>query len=456
MLYFLCKSDNSILYRKKFKGALKINHINQYKKIELDNGLTILLKEIHSNPIISFWSWYRVGSRYEKAGETGISHWVEHMQFKGTHKYTGAYMDRLISREGGIWNAFTHLDWTTYFETMPANKIDIALELESNRMSDSIFDVEEVESERTVIISEKEGQENEPFIRLNNAVIEASFSSHPYRNEVIGSLEDLHRIQRDDLFHHYQKYYQPSNTVLVITGDFKFDEMVQKVEILYSKKESKVINFPIIAPEKEIRGKKELFLNGPGDTIYLQIAYRAPSASDPDFFAYAILDSLLSGPASLNMFGGGGTSNKTSILYRKLVDKRYAVSVSGSLQATIDPHNYDLSITLNPDQDPDLAINIIDQEIQRLIETKIQKAEIEKAVKQARALFAYGLENITNQAFWLGYTEMFADYAWFQNYLDRLSAISSDDVRKIAEKYLNPEQRVIGLYLPDNRKKSIQ
>lgn len=418
-------------------------------KIRLENGLLVLLKEIHSAPIISLWTWYRVGSRYEKPGFTGISHWVEHMQFKGTEKYPSTVMDRLIAREGGVWNAFTHVDWTTYFETMPANKIDLAIDLEADRMVNSLFNPADVESERTVIISEKEGKDNEPILRLNNAVNEAAFLSHPYRNEVIGSLEDLQRIQRDDLYHHYRKYYQPANTIISVAGDFNTSVMIDKIQNKFTTISSEFLPDPDIQPEHEIQQKKEILLSGPGDTIFIQIAYRSPSASDPDFFSFTILDSLLSGPASLNMFGGGGTSNRTSRLYRKIVDKRLAVSLAGGLQATLDPHLYDLSITLHQGQDPEIVIRTIDQEIERLIEKRILKSEIQRTVKQARAMFAYGLENITNQAFWLGYSENFANYDWFSNYLDRLNEIKPQDVQRIAEKYLHPEKRVIGIYHPD-------
>jgi zinc protease len=420
------------------------------EKITLDNGLSIFLKEIHSAPIISFWTWYKVGSRYEKPGHTGISHWVEHMQFKGTKKYPSSLMDRLISREGGIWNAFTHLDWTTYFETMPANKIDIALELEADRIFNSLFKPEDVESERTVIISEKEGKENEPFLRLNSAVNEASFKFHPYRNEVIGTLEDLKRIQREDLYNHYRNYYHPANCLVSIAGDFDTKTMLSKLRNLFENKPANNTPNHTILPEPELTENKEILLTGPGDTIFLQISYRAPAASDPEFFAYSILDSLLTGPASLNMFGGGGVSNKTSRMYKKLVDKNYAISIAGGLQATVDPYLYDLSVTLHDQQDPHKAIEIIDMEIDRIITKRIRGSEIQRAVKQAKALFAYGLENITNQAFWLGYSENFANYEWFQNYLERLNAVKPQDVQKVAEKYLNPSKRVIGIYLPEN------
>ena len=129
-----------------------------YSTHVLDNGLTILLKEIHTAPVISHWVWYRVGSRNEIPGKTGLSHWVEHMQFKGTQKFPSEFIDREISRHGGHMNAFTYLDWTAFFETMPADAIDAAIDMEADRMSNSLYDPEEVESERTVIISEREGQ----------------------------------------------------------------------------------------------------------------------------------------------------------------------------------------------------------------------------------------------------------------------------------------------------------
>lgn len=424
--------------------------MDEVEKIKFSNGLTVLLKEIHSAPIISFWTWYRVGSRYEKPGLTGISHWVEHMQFKGTEKYPASQMDRLISREGGVWNAFTHLDWTTYFETMPSNKIDIAFELEADRMINSNFQPEEVEAERNVIISEKQGKDNEPILRLNNAVNQAAFEMHPYRNEVIGSKEDLLRINRDDLYQHYRSYYHPGNSIISIAGDFETDTIIKKLSLLFEEKPANQIPTNHIIPEPEIAKGKEIILQGPGDTTYLQITYRAPSASDPDFFAYTILDSLLSGPASLNMFGGGGTSNKTSRLYKKIVDRNLAISVAGGLQATIDPYLYDLSLTLHPQQDYQLAIKAVDREIERISEKRILKSEIKRAVKQAKALFAYGLENITNQAFWLGYSENFASYDWFLNYIKRLDEVKPQDVQRVARKYLDPCKRILGIYLSES------
>ena len=422
----------------------------QFLKETLDNGLTIFFKEIHSAPIISSWIWYRVGSRVEKYGFTGISHWVEHMQFKGTQKLSGPQMDRIIAREGGVGNAFTHLDWTTYYETLPANKIEIAFQLESDRMLNSVFDPIEVESERTVILSEKEGKDNDPFSRLNNQVTQSSFIRHPYKNEIIGTEDDLKNIQRDDLFNHYRNYYQPSNAVLTIAGDFNTKSILNLVKHSFgSIPNIKKVHNHSAKPESTISKKKEIILNGPGDTIYLQIAYRAPAANDSDFFAFTILDSILTGPASLNMFGGGGTSNKISRLYQRLVEKELAISVFGGLQATIDPFIYDLAVILHPERKPDQVLTQIDGEIDKLCNQHVSHKEISRAIKQATALFVYGLENITNQAFWLGYSEMFANYDWFTNYINHLKNIQPVDILRVAQKYLGADHRVIGLYIPD-------
>ena len=324
------------------------------RKVVLPNGLTVQMKEIHTAPIISHWVWYRVGSRDEVPGLTGISHWVEHMQFKGTPQFPAGVLDKAISREGGFWNAFTYLDWTAYFETLPADRIDLGLRLEADRMVNSLYDPQEVESERTVIISEREGSENEPLFRLGEAVQEAAFKVHSYHHEVVGSKEDLHRIQRDDLYRHYRTYYHPANAVLSLAGDFDSDAMLARLGELYGGLPAGAPPPHPAMPEPPSTAEQRLEMSGPGETTYLQVVYHSPAANLPDFFACTVLDSLLAGPTSLNMFGGGGVSNKTSRLYRALVENNLAVSVGGGMQATIDPYLYDLSITVHPSGGPGL------------------------------------------------------------------------------------------------------
>jgi zinc protease len=424
---------------------------NNLFETTLSNGLSVRLKEIHTSPIISHWIWYRVGSRNETPGLTGVSHWVEHMQFKGTPQFPSSILDKAISRDGGYWNAFTYLDWTTFFETLPAEKIELALKLESDRMVNSDFDLEEVESERTVIISEREGSENEPLFRLSEAVQTSAFSVHPYRMEIIGSMQDLNSISRDDLYSHYQKNYNPGNAVLSIAGDFDTKEMMQVVQDVYGSIPKKETNSNPVPKEPNPTEEKRVDVSGPGETEYLQLAYRAPGAADPDFFTFTVLDSLLTGPSGLNMFGGGGISNKTSRLYRALIDQELAISVAGGLQATIDPFLYDVTLTLRNDKPVNQLLGVLDAEIDQLLSTRVSEAEISRAVKQARALFAYGSENITNQAFWMGYSEMFAEYSWFENYVKNLEEVTPEALQQTAIKYLKPSNRVVGIYHAENK-----
>ncbi len=413
----------------------------------LANGLKVLLQENHSTPIISHWVWYRVGSRDEIPGKTGISHWVEHMQFKGNSRFASGDLDKAISREGGFWNAFTFLDWTTYFETMPAGKIDLALSLEAERMRGSLFDAREVESERKVIISERQGNENEPMFRLGEEVQAAAFRVHSYHHEVIGDMPDLHAIQRDDLIAHYQSYYAPNNAVIAVAGDFDSDRMLERIVELFESIPARSDPPRLNRPEPPQQGERRVIVEGPGETVFLQAAYKAPAASDPDFLPLLAMDSLLSGPNSLSLLGDG-ISNKTSRLYRALVERELAVGMSGGPQATIDPFLLSLTIIVHPKSTPEMVIEALENEIQKLQDAPPDPNELHRALKQARALFAYGSERITNQAFWLGFSAMIADYSWYENYLDRLGAVAPEDVQRVARKYLRPQNRVLGIYRP--------
>jgi zinc protease len=416
-------------------------------RLTLSNGLQVLLKEIHSAPLISHWIWYRVGSRNEHPGITGISHWVEHMQFKGTPDYPAGVVDKAISREGGYWNAFTFLDWTAYYETLPSASSDLALRTEADRMVNSLFDEEEVESERTVIISERQGNENEPTFRLNEEVQAAAFRVHPYHHEIIGDMADLETISRAQLYDHYRAHYVPSNAVLAVAGDFETATLLKRIQELYEPIPTGSGLSPMRRPEPAQHGERRVRVEGPGETTYLQLSYHAPAAGESDFFAMNVLDSLLTGPSSLNLFGGG-ISNKTSRLYQALVETEKAVSVSGGLGATIDPYLYDIHMILHPKSSLDELLETTEVEIAKAQNTPPTPEELERAVKQARALFAYGSESISNQAFWLGFAEMFANYDWFTGYLDKLAAVTPEDVQRVAQKYLRPQNRVLGEYIP--------
>ncbi|GAB1470118.1 hypothetical protein MASR2M66_09950 [Chloroflexota bacterium] len=415
----------------------------KHTQVMLKNGMKVMLKEIHTAPIISSWLWYKVGSRDEPTGKTGISHWTEHMMFKGTKKFPGSLLDKAISREGGRWNAATSRDATRYYETMPAVKIDLALRLEADRMTKTIFNPKEVASERTVIISEREGSENEPSFQLGESMLHASFRVHPYQHEIIGDMADLHSITRDDLYSHYRTYYVPNNAVLSLAGDFDTKPMLERIRKLFEPIPAGKVPPRLARPEPERKGEIRLTVEGPGETMFTQVTYPFPNATHPDYFALQVLESLLN--------GASGLSYKTCRLYRAIVDKGIAVDISGWSESTIDPFLYRFSIIHRPNTKPEKALAALDAEIKKLQDKPAPVADIQRAVKQARAVFAYGSENITNQAFWMGYTSMFSDYSWYTTYLSKLARVTPKDVQRVAQKYFQPNKRVIGTYIPTGK-----
>jgi zinc protease len=208
-----------------------------------------------------------------------------------------------------------------------------------------------------------------------------------------------------------------------------------------------------VRPETPQSGERRLTVEGPGETTYVQVSYHIPEAMHANFFPLTVLDSLLTGPSSLNMFGGGA-SNKTSRLYRALVEGELAVSIAGGIQATLDPFLYNIVLTIHPQRKADEAITIMEDQIHALQDAPPPAEELKRAVKQARAMFAYGSESITNQAFWLGYPEMFSDYNWYLTYLDKLAAVTPEEVQRVAQTYLRPQNRTLGVYLPNEAEDS--
>jgi zinc protease len=424
----------------------KIITRNGTTKAVLDNGLTVIVRESHNAPVSTFWCWYKVGSRLERPGITGISHWVEHMLFKGTPTFPKHELDRMISREGGVWNAMTWVDYTTYFETLPADRFDLAFAIESDRMVHAVFDPREVESERTVIISERQGSENNPTFLLAEEVQAAAFRVHGYHHEVIGDLCDLQTMMRDQLFQHYKAYYAPNNAVAVAVGDFQAADVLSKIQKAFGKIKPGPALPKIHREEPPQRGERRITVEGPETTAYVETAYRAPQAAKSDFPALVVLDAILAGASSLG--GGGGGTNASSRLYKALVDTELATDVSGGLVPTVDPFLYSISATVRTGRTPAQVEAALDAELGRAVNEPVSEAEVAKAIKQAKAQFAYGSESVTNQGLWYGFSEIFADYVWFESYLDRLAAVTVDDVQRVAKTYLTKSNRVVGWYVP--------
>lgn len=417
-------------------------------KAVLDNGLTILFKEMHHAPVITFMIWYRVGSRNERSGLTGVSHWVEHMMFKGTPQFPGDVMERMISREGGYWNAFTWLDYTAYYETMPADRIDLALQLEADRMINTEMTDEAVESERTVILSERAMYENRPRFLLDEELTAAAFRVHPYHHEVIGDTVDLQTMTREDLFNHYRRHYVPNNAIVVMVGDFQPNVMLDRLRDLYSGIRPGGIPAPILRQEPPQLGERRIEVNGPGHTAYLTFAYRVPEATHPDYPALTLLNAAFAGGSSLGMFAGGGT-NRSSRLYKALVSTELAAGAYGSLAPTIDPFLYTINAVVRSGRTLTEVESALEAELSRLESEPITPEELAKALKRARTQFIMAGESISGQAQLIGAAEATTgDYQWFESVLERLNQVTVDDIERVRQTYLTRHTRTAGWYVP--------
>jgi zinc protease len=247
----------------------------------LDNGLRVLVKEIHAAPVVTLWAWYRVGSRNELPGITGVSHWVEHMLFKGTDGFGKGEIMRQVSRLGGYLNGFTSEDQTVYLETLPRDYLELAVRIESDRMVNARFSADDVTAERTVILSERAMAENDPGFLLYEEVQAAAFRVHSYRWHVLGWRCDLEAMTRDDLFDYYRTYYRPNNCVIVAAGDFTSAEALDLVRRHFGDIAAGAEPPAQRAVEPPQLGERRVTLHRPGAAARVQVVYHVPEIGHP-------------------------------------------------------------------------------------------------------------------------------------------------------------------------------
>lgn len=415
----------------------------------LPNGLTVLLQETHAAPVATFWVWYRVGSRHERPGLTGISHWVEHMLFKGTPSHPAGTLTRLINRLGGRWNAFTWKDYTAYFEVLPAEHLRVAIELEADRMVNTRFEADVVAGERTVIISEREGQENFPTTYLREEVDALAFKTHPYRQPVIGWKADLRAITRDDLYRHYRTFYHPSNAIAIAVGDFEAERVAALIAEAFGPIPAGDAPPVVRAVEPEQEGERRVVVRRPGGaTAYLQIAYHTPAAAHPDLPALLITDGILSGfkgPSPLDG-SGGGRSNR---LYRALVDAGLATEAGSGLVPSADPSLLRISATVRAGVEIQAVEAAVDAEIRRLRDEPVADDELARVARQARAQFVYLRDGVFRRAMALGAFAAVDRPETLFALADGVQRVSADDVSRVARTYLTDRRRTVGWYLPE-------
>ena len=253
----------------------------------LDNGLKVVVQEVHTAPLASVWCWYKVGSKDETTGLTGVSHWVEHMNFKGTKNIPREEMKGIIEKFGGSWNGYTWIDQTTYMETASTAGLDRMLFIESERMANCIYDPEDCESERTVIISELQGSENDPDTLLEQEVIAAAYKVHPYRHPTIGWLSDLQTMTRDNLYEYYRRNYVPNNATVVVVGDVETADVLRRVDKQFGSIPPGPEPRRVRTVEPEQLGERRVEVSREGTTAYLKLAYHAPAVGRSRFLPNA-------------------------------------------------------------------------------------------------------------------------------------------------------------------------
>ena len=416
----------------------------------LDNGLRVLVQEVHTAPLATVWCWYRVGSKDERPGLTGVSHWVEHMNFKGSTNIPRDKVKGIIEQYGGYWNGYTWIDQTTYTETATRDALDRMLFIESERMGSCLYDPADCESERTVIISELQGGENDPDQLLDQELTATAFRLHPYRHPTIGWLSDLKAMTRDDLYGHYRRFYVPNNATLVIVGDLSTDEVLRAVDSHFGRLAAHDVGTRVHPVEPEQLGERRVTISKEGTTAYLKIGFHGPALTDDDFFPMLVLDAALTGAKGINLWASFRTPppQRSTRLYQALVNSGLASAVNGGMVPTQQPFLYTISITATEGtalaRVEEAALRAID----RVRTGGITPDELIKARTQLRARLVFENDSITNIAHQLGYFETIASWRHYPSVAGKIAAVTLDQVAAVAAKRLTASNRTIGWFEP--------
>jgi len=417
----------------------------------LENGLKVLVLEERTAPLASVWCWYKVGSRDERPGLTGISHWVEHMNFKGTTQIPREQVKGIIEQFGGFWNGYTWLDQTTYVETASRDALDRMLFIEAERMANGLYDPADCESERTVIISELQGGENDPDNLLDQELTATAFKAHPYRHPTIGWLPDLQAMTRDDLFGHYRRYYAPDNATLVIVGDVNGEDALEAVRQ----------HFGAIAPggpisrmrtrEPEQTGERRVVIRKEGTTAYFKAGYHAPAFGDPMFVPALLLDAVLTGAKGLSLWSSFRIAppQRSARLYRALVEDGLASSVQAVLLPTAEPYLYTVSASVADGTAIDSVENAVLDALQSVSTKGVTETEVERAKRQLHARLVFDEDSVTDVAHQLGYFETIDAFDRFRELPARIAATSREEVNAAAATLFRSSNRTIGRFEPE-------
>jgi len=404
----------------------------------LPNGLKVLLKEEHKAPVVTFQVWYRVGSRNERLGKTGVSHVLEHMMFKGTKKYGPKQFSQTVQRNGGNDNAFTSKDYTAYFENFAADRLEIAMDLEADRMQGLLLDPKDFLSERDVVMEERRMRtEDDPTAVMGEQMMAAAFSAHPYQWPVIGWMADLKNLTRDDLEKQYRTYYAPNNATIVVVGDFESAKVLALVERFFAgiPRGPEVPKVGAVEPKQ--LGEKRVMVKREAELPAVYAGYKAPTLRSADSFALNVLQGILS-------------SGKSSRLYRSLVyEKQIALSAGGDYDdVSTDPNLFTLYAGVMPGKTAGEVEAALYAEVEKFKNEPVSDEELQKAKNQAEAQFIMSQDSNFYQAMLLGQFETVAEWRLLERYLDGIRAVTKDDIQRVAKQYLTDDDRTVGVLVP--------
>ena len=398
----------------------------------LENGLTVLAREDRANPIVATMMFYRVGSRFEHPGTTGISHFLEHMMFKGTKSYGKGEIDQITALNGGGNNAFTSQDYTAYYFCFASDRWQSALEIESDRMCNNVFAPAEFELEKRVILEELQLDHDHPDGALHQAVELKSFEKHPYRFPVIGLEQDVLRMTRAQMLAHYRSFYVPNNSVLVIVGDFETAPTLELIEKLFGSIPSGPV--PEAPTEKEPTREQQvrIAMERPSHIPRMLLSFPAPSVLNSDHYGFQVLDRILS-------------EGKLSRLHQRLVeDTQLATTVSTEFNDTRDPYLFFVHLDLKKKADLERAEAILFEEAERLATSPPTIEELRRAKNQCQMQVLGDFETTLDQALQLGSMEILCSCEYWNDYGKRIDQLTAEEISAVAGKYLSASRATVG------------
>lgn len=409
------------------------------KEYVLANGLKVLLVESSKAPVVTVQIWYKVGSRNEVMGRAGLSHMLEHMMFKGTPTMGKGLFSKTIRKNGGNDNAFTSQDFTGYFENLAADRTELALALEADRLRGLLLDDKEFQLEREVVKEERRLRtEDDPQSFLVESLFAQAFLMHPYHWPVIGWFPDLNAMTREDLKQHYDTYYVPNNATLVVVGDIKADTLLPTIKRLFEPIPSRPVPAAQIVAEPEQRGERRIVVKRDAQLPFVMAGYRVPNFEDEDTYALTVLEAVLS-------------HGKSARLYRSLVyeqKKALAVGAEYNLLAA-DPELFYCFVVVKPGQKVADVEQALYKEIARLQTTPPQAKELERAKNQVEADYIFGQDSNFRQAMLLAQAETVgAGWRQVDRFVEQLRRVTAQDVQRVAKRYLIPDGRTVGILIP--------